>query len=422
MSVSAAIHSVASVGIFPSRAFVPAFLTSVLLRWGHQIPILSRTDFIQSLNLADKGATWFTHDITLVVLGLLALAEILATKDPDLRQVMQQFDRYLKAAMAVVTLLGLQSVIDVETVQAIREAGFASTAVALAIGAGVFALATLRSALMEFLDDADPDDSTGLMKLVSWAEDAWVVVALILLIAYPLFILVVTGVLILLLALLRKVLQRREEKRKVACTGCGGMIYRTAVACPACGAANPRVEAVGLLGSVRLGREADMAVHRYRLVEWLRCPVCASRLTPRLPRQVCTACGHRVLEEPEFEAGYMSYVQGRLARVLPVCFGFSLVPMLGALIGIIYYRFRVVMPYLHYLPRWRGLAARWLIKLLYLLLLVFQLVPLLGGLMVPLMALTSHGVYRRALGKALADPKFALAAEADARGDAQAGV
>ncbi|NLX58065.1 MAG: hypothetical protein GXY74_03145 [Phycisphaerae bacterium] len=417
MSVSAAIHSVASVGIFPSRAFVPAFLTSVLLRWGHQIPILSHSEFVQSLSLAGKGTTWFTHDITMVVLGLLAAAEIWATKDADVRQMMQGLDRYLKAAMAVVTLLGLQSVVDVETVQAIQQAGFASTALALAIGAGVFALAGLRNALMEFLDDADPDDSTGLMKLLSWAEDAWVLVALIILVAYPVFVLAVSALLVLLTALLRKLLERREEKRKIACASCGEMIYRTAVTCPKCRTGNPHVEAVGFLGSVKLGRAADMAVHRYRLVEWLRCPVCATRLRPRLPRQTCAACGHRVMEDRDFEAGYVAYVQQRLVRVLPICFGISLVPMLGAMVGIVYYRFRVVMPYLHYLPRWRSIAARWLLKLFYLLLLVLQLVPLVGGLMVPLMALTSHGVYRRALRRVLADPKYDLAIE----GNSQAG-
>ncbi|MBN2581827.1 MAG: hypothetical protein JXL80_02085 [Planctomycetes bacterium] len=411
MGISTAIHSVASVGIFPSRAFVPAFFTSVLLRWGHKIPILSQSDFVQSLNLADKAPTWFTHDITIVVLGLLTLAEIWATKDADVRQMMQGIDRYLKTAMAIVTLLGLQSMVDVEAVQAIQQAGFGAAVLALAIGAGVFALAGLRNALLEFLDDADPDDSTGLMKVLSWAEDSWVIVALLILFAYPVFILVVSALLTLLIFLLRKILQRREEKRKIACTHCGEMIYRTAVACPKCRTENDHVEAVGFLGSVKLGRAANMKTHSFRLVEWLRCPVCASRLKPRLPRQACEACGHRVMEDPAFEAGYIDYVQGRLVRVLPICFGMSLVPMLGALIGIIYYRFQLVMPYLHYLPRWRSILARWLLKLFYLLLLVFQLVPLVGGFMVPLMALTSNRVYRGALAKALADPKYALPAD-----------
>ncbi len=82
--------------------------------------------------------------------------------------------------------------------------------------------------------------------------------------------------------------------------------------------------------------------------------------------------------------------------MLGVSLLFSLVPVVGLIPGVIYYRLALVAPFRRYIPRGRTLLLRWGIWLLFLVLVLLQWVPLLGGLVVPTMALVSYKVYRTA--------------------------
>src|SRR5262245_48496625 len=93
MTAAGLIQSIGSTGLFPSRAFIPAFVTSLLMRFGNDIPFIRDARLLGSV---DSTPTWFTHDVTLVILGLLALLEIVATKIPELREAMNEVDYYIK--------------------------------------------------------------------------------------------------------------------------------------------------------------------------------------------------------------------------------------------------------------------------------------------------------------------------------------
>lgn len=75
---------------------------------------------------------------------------------------------------------------------------------------------------------------------------------------------------------------------------------------------------------------------------------------------------------------------------------FSLVPVLGLIPGVIYYRIALVAPFIGYLPAGRSLLLKIFLKVTLLLLIALQIVPGAGIVAVPLMALLSHGVYRGA--------------------------
>ena len=407
MNTAAAIYAVGSLGIFPSRAFVPALVTASLMRWGDRVPLVRDSEFFRQVQTAG-GSSWFTHDITMVVLAVLAVLEILATKNADFREWMNEFDRYVKAAAAALTTLGVLSAADRETVQAIQQAGVGQWILPGFVAAGTYAVARLRGSVMDFLIETDADDDVGLQGLISWAEDIFVVFGLVLLAIYPLLILTVIALVIAGLFLVRKWFERWDEANKVPCSRCGQTIYAHALACCSCGSAVAQPAAVGLFGTAKVGRAADLQDHSLRLVQWHRCPRCASRLESRLPKQLCWACGERVNEDPAFVERYVGWVHGRLHTVLPACFAMSLVPVLGGIVGVIYYRMRVVMPYRQYIPFWRGFLARRLIGLLSALLLLVQLVPLVGGVAIPIMALISGLVHRRTFRKVQGDPKYAL--------------
>jgi hypothetical protein len=78
------------------------------------------------------------------------------------------------------------------------------------------------------------------------------------------------------------------------------------------------------------------------------------------------------------------------------CFLLGLVPVLGVIPGVILYRLEIVAPFRRYIPAGRNFFLRWGIRLASLVLVAFQWVPLLGGLLLPALALLNYGAYRSA--------------------------
>ena len=100
------------------------------------------------------------------------------------------------------------------------------------------------------------------------------------------------------------------------------------------------------------------------------------------------------MAEPPFTQAHLDYMNRRLPIVLGISFLFSLVPILGLIVGTIYYRMELILPFSQYLPLGRRFLLRWGIRLLFFILIFFQLIPLVGGLVVPVMALISFTAYR----------------------------
>jgi hypothetical protein len=84
---------------------------------------------------------------------------------------------------------------------------------------------------------------------------------------------------------------------------------------------------------------------------------------------------------------------------------FSLVPILGLIFGTIYYRMEVVLPFSQYLPMGRRFLLRWAIRLLFLALILLQIIPLVGAVVVPVMALISYLAYRSAYTSLMLEPR-----------------
>ncbi len=386
------LQGLGSTGLFTSRAFLPALASAAALRWGDQLPFLKDADFIQQV--AD-APTWFTSDMCLTVLTILSALEIAATKVPEARELLYEFDRYAKAAMAALTYLGVASATDAAFVQSItQDAGVLDTVPAVAVGAATFFFSATRGAVFSAFAEADDDDATGLQGLLSWLEDAWSVAGLLFVILFPLLMIGVIAGIFGLLYLLQKRAEVREEQARIDCASCGQKVYAHAMACPNCHTTVPAPHRIGFFGGSKPEPDTNLDVHPYRLVEKRRCPVCATKLPQRSPRQTCHACGHRLMAEESFAARYLSRIDGRLLLVLPITFGLSFIPVLGLIFGVVYYRIALISPLRRYIPLARNFLLRWFIRILLFVLIVVQVVPVVGGFVVPLMALISYGSYR----------------------------
>jgi hypothetical protein len=387
------LQGLGSIGVFASRAFLPAFVTALLLRFGPQVPWLARYGLLPQVR---DVPTWFTSDAALVILGVLAVLELVAERFPEAQAVLDQVHAYLKTGMAVVTYLGALNATDrAAAQQVIKQAGLGDYLPALAVGAGVYLATQVRGAILGPLSEADEDDDLGVQGLIRWVEDLWGVLGAVALVVFPLLTLAAFGVAILILVLVERRLESQGERAKVPCAHCGEPIHASAPACPFCHAPVKEPRDVGLLGQPK-DRPADLRSLPYRLVAVKRCPVCATRLGRRAVKQTCGACGHRLMDDPRFARDYIAAIDRRVPLVLVGCFLLGLIPVLGVIPGVVYYRLAIVAPFRRYIPTGRGFLLRWGVRLAVLVLVAFQWVPVAGGLAVPVMALINYGAYRTA--------------------------
>jgi len=402
-------------GLFASRAFVPAFAAALIMRFGPEVPFIKGLGLLQKIGITD-APTWFTSDLALIVLGTLAVLEIFATKNPDARALLNSVDKYFKPIMAALTTLGVANAADAGFAQGIigspgasggitpgemamlmpAAAGLTLSSIPATIAAvGTFITSSTRAFIVGLFIDADEDDDAGIQKLLSWGEDIWAMFGLFFLILFPLIMLALIGIASGFVFLLKWWAHRKEEQSRVPCENCGELMYRCALGCGNCNAANPKVCDVGLLGQSDTDDPADMATQPYQLAEAKRCPRCAAKLQERRPRQACEACGDDPFADPAFAQAYVDRITARLPLVLLVSAGLGLVWVVGVIPAVIYYRMALVAPFRRYIPRGRSMAMKWGLRLVFFVLLTTQIVPGVGAVTVPIMALLSFLAYRQ---------------------------
>jgi hypothetical protein len=395
MSLPLVIQGLGTIGIFSSRAFLPAFATALLLRFGPEVPWLAQAGLLPHIR---DVPTWFTSDTSLVVLGLLSALELVAERVPEVKPYFDEIHDYLKTAMAALTFLGVIGASDRAVVgPMVNQASIADYLPVLIVSAGTFLMTRVRAAIVGVLGEADEDDDLGLQGLIRIVEDLWGTLGAWALILLPLLTLACFGLAVVLLGVVLRSVEARERAAKVPCGHCGNAIYAGALACPHCKTPNPSPRAVGLLGLTR-NRPADPTTQPFRLVAVKRCPVCAGLLGRRDVRQTCGTCGH-TLDDLGFFREYIGFIDRRVPWVVAACALLGLIPVLGVIPAVILYRLTIVAPFRRYIPPGQNFLMRWGIRLVSLVLAAFQWVPLLGGLLVPAMALANYGAYRTAYRK-----------------------
>ena len=405
MDLNSLIYGLGISGLFASRAFLPAFVSAVVLRWGDHFPFLQNIEFLQ--NVGGGEPTWFTNGYVITALGVLSILEIGATKIPEAEEALESVSKYLKTGMVAATYFGFLSTADQQYIEGnllVMQAGFLANVWGIISTANTYITAGIRSGIMELLFEADEDDSLGLRKLIAWAEDAWAIIGFFWLIIYPIVVLIILGVLLGGAFLLQKYFHYKEERSKVTCESCGAQNYPCATECHNCHTPVPKPVTVGLFGQSKNDKPVDdIARHKLRLAEKKRCPACGTRLEERNPRQKCETCGHELFSDSAFVDDYLSMVGNRLIPVLLICLALSFIPFIGLVIGVIIYRVQLVAPFRRYIPLHRSFFIKWMIRLLFFILIAVQLIPGVGAAVVPLMAIISYRSYRKSFMKSLTD-------------------
>lgn len=426
-------QGLSSTVLFASRPFLTGFVIAAVARVGYEAFV--RPAETARLLGADQGATaaltffnfaaesWLISDVALTIFAVLAIAEVAALFSEEGRhwhgELAGMFQ--LGAAGAVnfslvdgqaAQLMGLMlaglpatlaSAVSLVDAHALAQTGgllaWVGHALAL-LWAGLTAgaawvVGAMRGALVGALAELDEDDTLGIQTGLAWLENVWVVAGVLFLVVLPALALILFGLTALGLYLARRSFEARERKTLLACAACGASMHPSAPFCPSCRAANPQPRQVGLFGQAKAAPAADPALHRVQLVARKRCPVCATRLKERAPQQACSACGTLTFADISQVNTFLRAIDRRLPQTMAVSFAFGLIPLIGLVPGIAYYRLSLVASLRGYIPRNIGCLARWGVRLLNLVLIAFQPVPLIGAFLLPLMCALNYAVYRQ---------------------------
>ena len=95
------IHAIAGSSLFAGRAFLPAFLATLILRYPSIIPFSNIEAKIPN------DAAWFVSDTAIIILGILSLFEILADKSIEIRELMQKVNHWIKGLVSLAVYLAI---------------------------------------------------------------------------------------------------------------------------------------------------------------------------------------------------------------------------------------------------------------------------------------------------------------------------
>jgi|ETNmetMinimDraft_22_1059887.scaffolds.fasta_scaffold00072_2 hypothetical protein len=402
MNINSLFYSLGLSGLFSSRIFLPAFVTAVFLKYGHSWPFLNNIEFLAELaNKAANHPTWFTSGGMVLTLGLLSIVELIADKSPEARELMDEFSVYAKTGLSGLTTLGIMNTADAEFAEnVLQQAGILELFPAVLSAAATYFGATFRSGILGVLSEADPDDAISLRSFISWGEEFLVIVGVRYLFYAPLvawiFVLGFFGV----LYLIRLRNESKLEKAKIACESCGEKIHSFATACHHCKAEREAPNIIGFLGGIKQEKAGSKKEQQLRLLRLRRSPLSGERFEGKGVELNCEVDGEKAFSDPALTRSYVESVAEKLPRVLIVSAVLGIVPVLGLIAGVIYYRLRLVAPFRRYLTIGQSFVTKWLLRVLLIALAILQ-VSFGGIVAVPLMALLNFLFYRSAFKKAL---------------------
>jgi hypothetical protein len=265
------------------------------------------------------------------------------------------------------------------------------------IGSVVWFGAAARNVIFNFLIDLDPDDDLGLQGLLSWLEDAIGFFGVLFAIIFPILALGLVALTLTSLWLIKRMIRRREEHAKIPCPDCSTPNAPCGPRCPSCQRIREQIMAVGVLGMIKATPAPDLSIHRLALLSRKRCAFCGDRFNDRRLDQSCTSCQTEAFDSAQALETYLQHLRASLPKTLAILTCLSFIPLFGLIPGVIYYRLSLISSLRCYLPRTTGFIGRWLVRILNIVLIMLQPIPLLGTLTLPLMCITNFLVYQALL-------------------------
>ena len=388
------VAALGSAGPLASRAFLPLLAVLLLARFPAVLQYLGAPPV-----RVPEALSFLTSSWCLVLVAVLALLELLADKNHDVKEAYDLTMVHVKAAVAVLVVLAVVPGEATRLVPGARQAGLSGAlALGFGVGLGTWQLARLRRRFFDSLRALDDDDALGVQKLISYLEDLWSGCGILLVLVLPVAALALTLCLLALVWLVRRYLEHREDRQRLPCPACGHAVLPTALRCKQChtSLAPPTWLSwklwYGTTPAAGPADEAQRKTQALRLLSLRRCPACAEKveLTEVLAGG-CPLCGAEPLRHG-YPLWSEDYHRATLRRgwllLLPVVAA-SFLPVIGYAVAVVATRVLVVAPLRAMLGRGRRFLLRWGLRLLTLLLLIPANLPVVSIFAAPVI-LVAH--------------------------------
>ena len=375
MSLAILLHAIGTIPLFASRAFLPAFLTSLLFKFPNLVPFSSID--------VPSAELFITKTPVLIVLGILTVLEILTDKNTDLKTLWLQAEPFLKPIIYSIMLLGVVDNDSEAIMKGIYQAGM-SDYILIPITAGaVYGLTILRTRIQQLILDIDEDGDLFLNFVFSSLEDTFVFFGFLLLLttgilAVIFFALVVGGV-----YLWQRRIRANQEKEKNPCPICQTRNPPFALECSKCHTSQEEIHKIGLFGQRKQELTIDSTKsrkkHALNLLAQGRCGYCATKTQKR----VCPDCQkEHILNSSENKKAYLHFIQKRYAIWLPITIAVGFIPIIGIGISIMGANLYVFAPFKRQISTVTSVGVQILSKILLFLVIFFGSVA--GFILAPL--------------------------------------
>ena len=386
MSVVQVVAILGSVPLFSLRAFLPAFLTALLLTYPEYFPGL---DAVPSL----PEDAFLSKDWVLISLGILSVLEIVGDKSSEIRNFLKDAEPYFKPLFFLLINLGFMDEASVEILEEVQMAAFDPLWILLGMGTvAVHWLSSLRKNFITFLEDVDEDDNLYIGKITSWLEDSLVLFGFFLLIFTGIVMVVIYALAIAFLVYMSKRYELKLEQQKQVCPNCGESNLPFAVKCHNCKEPQPNVHAIGILGQRREKIVSDVKKHQLNLISHRKCPDCGNKFRKPKLYQSCDSCGAPLFQAPT-EKEFIKRQDRKFFKITAVSFFLGFIPVVGFLISAVMANIYLFSPYRRYIPKGSSFVTKIFIKLLTLL--FFILGVALGFIAAPVYIIMRYFVWKR---------------------------
>ena len=387
------LHAIGTIPLFASRAFLPAFLTALLFRFP------SFFNALPFIEVGEPSAELFiTKTPVLIVLGLLAVLEILADKNTDIKTLWIQAEPFLKPIIYSIMLLGVVDNDSEAIMQGIYQAGFGEYVMIFFTAGAVYGLTILRVSIQEWLLEIDGDGDLFLNFIFSSIEDTFVFFGFLFLLASGTVAICFFGIGVGILYLWQRKIKSNEEKQKTTCTSCQHKNPPFALECSNCHSPQSQVYKIGFLGQKKEEQISNdtntRKKHTLRLLTQERCGYCAEKTN----KKVCPNCRkEHILTSSENRKAYIMLVQKRYALWLPLSVGLGFIPILGIAIAVLGANLYVFAPLKRQIPKVKAVGVQILTKLLLFCVIFFGSIA--GFILAPLYCSIRFFVWRTAFVK-----------------------
>ncbi|OVE77313.1 hypothetical protein BVX99_02920 [bacterium F16] len=419
-----ALTALSSSGPIASRAFMPLFIAS-LLASERVHSLLRKIDvFADDLCLnVPSNMAWLGSDGFIITVGILALLEVFADKNDDIKELMEPVQIYVKTGASILVTLAILPPSAVEAIStgplAVEQAGFGDLIgwrglVIVGTGVMTFFLAKFRASFFGHWFEVDDEDDFNIRKIISFMEDLWALIALPFFLVFPILAGFIVVMLFGFILASRKLVNWLEDRRRAPCAACNHDVLPTASACPECKAEVTPKEVLSwnLLFGRRVpvvGDDLEEDVynrHRLRLLSRRRCPSCAERVVPAtFAMSGCGQCGFSFSAAGcnDWFENYRTEVIGRgLRLVLPLML-LSWIPAVGIALAIVAVKVFISAPLRMFLGGFSKFGLKWGLRVFTVILLIFGSLPFVSLVAVPLLMLVHIWIYSRFAKKRMAD-------------------